>query len=40
LKKQLEDYEKLREEIISLNIQLKEARRTEEVRNVQMMKKE
>jgi DNA repair exonuclease SbcCD ATPase subunit len=40
LKKQLEDFEKLREETISLKTLLEEARRIEEVRNVQMMKKE
>jgi hypothetical protein len=40
LKKQLEDFEKLREETISLKIILEEARRIGEVRNVQMMKKE
>jgi hypothetical protein len=40
MKKQLEDYEKVREEIISFKIQLKEAIRMEEVMNVHMMKKE
>jgi hypothetical protein len=40
LMKQLEDFEKLREEIISLKTLLKEERRIGEVRNVQMMKKE
>jgi hypothetical protein len=40
LKKQLEDFEKLRQETISLKTLLEEARRIEEVRNVQMMKKE
>ena len=40
LKKQLEDFEKLREEIISLKTLLKEERRIGEVRNVQMKKKE
>ena len=40
LKKQLEYFEKLREESISLKTLLKEARRIGEVRNVQMMKKE
>jgi hypothetical protein len=39
LKKQLEDFEKLREETISLKTLLKEARRIGEVRNVLMMKK-
>jgi hypothetical protein len=40
LKKQLEYFEKLREETISLKTLLEEARRIGEVRNVQMMKKE
>jgi hypothetical protein len=40
LKKQLKDFEKLREETISLKTLLKEERRIGEVRNVQMMKKE
>jgi hypothetical protein len=40
LMKQLEDFEKLREETISLKTLLKEERRIGEVRNVQMMKKE
>jgi hypothetical protein len=40
LKKQLEDFEKLREETISLKTLLEEERRIGEVRNVQMMKKE
>ena len=40
LTKQLEDFEKLRQETISLKTLLEEARRIEEVRNVQMMKKE
>jgi chromosome segregation ATPase len=40
LKEQLEYCEKLKEEIVSLKIQLEEARRIEEARNVQMMKKE
>jgi t-SNARE complex subunit (syntaxin) len=40
LKKQLEEFEKLREETISLKTLLKEARRIGEVRNVQMMNKE
>jgi hypothetical protein len=40
LKKQLEDFEKLREETISLKTLLEEERRIVEVRNVQMMKKE
>jgi chromosome segregation ATPase len=40
LKKQLEEFEKLREETISLKTLLKEERRIGEVRNVQMMKKE
>jgi hypothetical protein len=40
LKKQLEDFEKLREETISLKTLLKEERRIGEVRNVQIMKKE
>jgi hypothetical protein len=40
LKKQLEDFEKLREENISLKTLLEEERRIREVRNVQMMKKE
>jgi hypothetical protein len=40
LKKQLEDFDKLREETISLKTLLEEARRIGEVRNVQMMKKE
>jgi hypothetical protein len=40
LKKQLEYFEKLREETISLKTLLEEARRIGEVRSVQMMKKE
>jgi hypothetical protein len=40
LKKQLEYFEKLREETISLKTLLEEERRIGEVRNVQMMKKE
>jgi hypothetical protein len=40
LKKQLEDFEKLREETISLKTLLEEERRIGEVRNVQMKKKE
>jgi DNA repair exonuclease SbcCD ATPase subunit len=40
LKKQLEDFEKLREETISLKTLLEEERRIGEVRNVQMIKKE
>jgi hypothetical protein len=40
LMKQLEDFEKLREETISLKTLLKEERRIGEVRNVQMKKKE
>jgi hypothetical protein len=40
LKKQLEDFEKLREETISLKTLLEEARRIGEVKNFQMMKKE
>jgi hypothetical protein len=40
LKKQLEDFEKIREEKISLKTLLEEERRIGEVRNVQMMKKE
>jgi DNA repair exonuclease SbcCD ATPase subunit len=40
LKKQLEDFEKLREETISLKTLIEAERRIEEVRNVQMMKKE
>jgi hypothetical protein len=40
LKKQLEDFEKLREETISLKNLLEEERGIGEVRNVQMMKKE
>ena len=40
LKKKLEDFEKLREETISLKTILGEERRIGEVRNVQMMKKE
>jgi hypothetical protein len=40
LKKQLENFEKLREETISLKTLLEEAIRIGEVRNVQMMKKE
>jgi hypothetical protein len=40
LKKQLEDFEKLREETISLKTLLEEERRIAEVRNFQMMKKE
>jgi hypothetical protein len=40
LKKQLEDFEKLREETISLKTLIEEERRIEEVRNVQMMKEE
>jgi hypothetical protein len=39
-KKQLEDFEKLREETISLKTLLEEERRIGEVKNVQMMKKE
>ena len=39
LKKQLEDFEKLREETISLKTLLEEARRIGEIRNFQMMKK-
>jgi hypothetical protein len=39
LNKQLEDFEKLREETISLTTLLKEERRIGEVRNVQMKKK-
>jgi hypothetical protein len=39
LKKQLEDFEKLRKENISLKTLLEEERRIGEVRNVQMMKK-
>ena len=40
LKKQLEDFQKLREETISLKTLLKEARRIAEVKKVQMIKKE
>jgi hypothetical protein len=40
LKKQLEYFEKLREETISLKTLLEEARRIGEVKKVQMMKKE
>jgi hypothetical protein len=40
LKKQLEDFEKLREETISLKTLLKEERRIGEVRNFQMKKEE
>jgi hypothetical protein len=40
LKKQVEYFEKLREETISLKTLLEEERRIGEVRNVQMMKKE
>jgi hypothetical protein len=40
LKKQLEDFEKLREETISLKTLLKEETRIREVRNVKMNKKE
>jgi hypothetical protein len=40
LKKQLEEFEKLREETISLKALLEEERRIGEVRNVQMKKKE
>jgi phosphoglycerate-specific signal transduction histidine kinase len=40
LKKQLENFENLREETISLKTLLEEERRIGEVRNVQMMKKE
>jgi hypothetical protein len=40
LKKQLEDFEKLREETISLKTLIEEERRIREVRNVQMKKKE
>ena len=40
MKKQLEDFEKLREETISLKTLLEEERRTREVRNIQMKKKE
>jgi chromosome segregation ATPase len=40
LKKQLEDFEKLREETISLKTLLEEERRIGEVMNVQMKKKE
>jgi hypothetical protein len=40
LKKQLEDFQKLREEAISLKTLLEEARRIAEVKKVQMMKKE
>ena len=40
LKKQLEDFQKLREETISLKTLLEEERRIGEVRNVQMKKKE
>jgi hypothetical protein len=39
LKKQLEDFEKLREETISLKTLLEEERRIGEVMNVQMKKK-
>jgi hypothetical protein len=38
--KQLEDFEKLRDETISLKTLLEEQRRIAEVRNVQRMKKE
>jgi predicted transcriptional regulator len=38
LKKQLEDFEKLREETISLKTLLEEVRRIREVNKVQMMK--
>jgi hypothetical protein len=40
LKKQLEDFQKLREETISLKTLLEEARRIAEVKKVQMIKKE
>jgi cell division protein FtsX len=40
LKKQLEDFQKLREETISLKTLLEESRRIEEVKKVQMIKKE
>jgi predicted RNase H-like nuclease (RuvC/YqgF family) len=40
LKKQLEDFQKLREETISLKTLLEEARRIVEVKKVQMIKKE
>jgi hypothetical protein len=40
LKKQLEDFQKLREETISLKTLLEEARRIAEVKRVQMIKKE
>jgi hypothetical protein len=40
LEKQLEDFEKLREETISLKTLLEEERRIREVNNVQIMKKE
>jgi hypothetical protein len=40
LKKKLEDFEKLREETISLKTLLEEARRIGEIKNVQTMKKE
>jgi hypothetical protein len=40
LKKQLEEFEKLREETISLKTLLEEERRIRKVRNVQMKKKE
>jgi hypothetical protein len=40
LKKQLEDFDKLREQKISLKNLLEEERRIREVRNVQMTKKE
>jgi hypothetical protein len=40
LKKKLEDFEKLREETISLKTLLEEETRIREVRNVQMKKKE
>jgi hypothetical protein len=39
LNKQLEDFEKLKEEAISLKTLLKEERRIGEVKNVQMIKK-
>ena len=40
LKKQLEDFQKLREETISLKTLLEEARRIAEVKTVQMINKE
>jgi hypothetical protein len=40
LKKQLEDFQKLREETIFLKTLLEEARRIAEVKKVQMIKKE